>query len=81
MALNADAGYREAMLQLADVSMKQEDALQARAFVERYLGTGPVAPGALILGIEAETALGNEPAAAEYRRQLAEQFPEYANSN
>lgn len=80
MALNADAGYREAMLQLADVSMKQEEPMQARAFVERYLGTGPASAGALIIGMEAESQLGNEPGVREYRRQLAEQFPEYADS-
>jgi type IV pilus assembly protein PilF len=81
LALNADAGYREAMLQLADVSLKRDDPMQARAFVERYLGTGDASPSALIIGLDAETELGNEPAAQEYRRQLAEQFPEYVRSN
>jgi type IV pilus assembly protein PilF len=80
MALNIDAGYREAMLQLADVSMKRGDPMQARAFVERYLGTGDTSPNALILGMQAETELGNEAAAQEYRRQIMEQFPEYART-
>lgn len=80
MALGADAGYREAMLQLADVNMKNDNPLQARAFIERFLGTGTATPGALILGRDIETELDNPSGAEHYRRQLAESFPEYARA-
>ena len=81
--LNANGGYlcRNDKRREGVKSFLQDDPMQARAFVERYLGTGPASAGALIIGMEAETQLGNEPGVREYRRQLAEQFPEYSESS
>lgn len=75
-ALVADAGFREALVQLADVAYAQGNYLQSRAFVERYLASGQATPDALWLGVQAERALGEAQAAADYAQQLRTQFPE-----
>jgi len=75
-AIQADPGYRDALLQLADVTFSRGNALQGRAFLERYLAAGRTTPAALWLGVRIEESLGEAKAAADYATRLKEQFPE-----
>lgn len=77
-ALAADPKYREALLRLAMLGLDTGKPLQARAFLERYHAAGPATADSLVLGIRAETALGDERTAEMYRRRLREEFPQRA---
>jgi type IV pilus assembly protein PilF len=75
-ALSLDATYPEALLQLADVTFSQGNALQARAFLERHVAAAGASPAALWLGVRVEKSLKDNAAAGRYAQQLKEQFPE-----
>ena len=74
-ALARVPGYREALIQLADLNFGTRDYLQAQAFLERYLQYGNATPDALALGARIEAAQGNDEAATEYRERLRREFP------
>lgn len=75
LALRTDPRYREALLQMADVSHLQQNNLQARAFLERYLSIGRPTPAILWLGVQIEQSNGDMAAAADYAKQLKQDFP------
>lgn len=74
-ALAVDPGYADALLQLADVSQRQDRGLQARAFLERYLAAAPPSAAALWLGYQIEQSLGKTAAAADYAERIRRDFP------
>ncbi|MCC7256797.1 MAG: type IV pilus biogenesis/stability protein PilW [Gammaproteobacteria bacterium] len=74
-ALAVDPNYRAALLQLADVTFTRGNALQSRAFLERYLAAAPATPDALWLGVRVEQALGETGAAERYATRLRRDFP------
>lgn len=74
-ALAVDPGYTGVLLQLADVAYARGNHLQARAFLERYLASGPTTPDALWLGVRTERALGGAAAARSYAERLKKDFP------
>ncbi|MDJ0927789.1 MAG: type IV pilus biogenesis/stability protein PilW [Gammaproteobacteria bacterium] len=76
LSLRNNPGYSEALLQLADVAHKRGNDLQARAFLERYLGISRASPAVLWLGVQIEEQLGDIDAAAAYAAQLKSEFPE-----
>jgi type IV pilus assembly protein PilF len=75
-ALDVNRNYAEALLQLADLSLEIDRALQARAFLQRYESVGPVTPHSLELGARVEMAAGDRRTAAEYTRRLRTEFPD-----
>jgi type IV pilus assembly protein PilF len=75
LALRTDPRYREALLQMADVAHQRENNLQARAFLERYLAVGRATPAVLWLGVQIEQSNGDVAAAADYAKQLKQDFP------
>jgi len=79
-ALEVNRNYAEALLQLADLSLEQERALQARAFLQRYEAVGPVTAYSLELGQRIETAAGDRRAAREYAERLRKEFPDSRES-
>lgn len=79
-AIATDPGFRDALLQLADVAFTRQNALQARAFLERYLAAGRATPDALWLGVRVEKALGERTMAARYAERLKKEFPESAQT-
>ncbi|RMF96745.1 MAG: type IV pilus biogenesis/stability protein PilW [Gammaproteobacteria bacterium] len=81
LALRSNPGYAEALLQLADVAYRREHHLQARAFLERYLGVSEPNPAALWLGVQIEQALGDVQAASRYAAELKSRFPESAETS
>lgn len=74
-ALAIDPDYGDALLQMAGVSLQREHALQARAFLERYLAAENATPGALWLGYRIEQSLGQAAEAARYAEWLKREFP------
>lgn len=76
-ALDLNPQNATAMEQLAWVKYLQGDLMGARAFISRFERIAEPVPDMLWLGAQTETALGDEEAAADYRRQLSRRFPGY----
>jgi type IV pilus assembly protein PilF len=77
-ALEYQANYAPALLELQRISYRNGNYLSAKAFLQRYLEVAEHTPGTLWVGIQTELALGNRELAFQYRRLLLEKF---ANSN
>lgn len=76
-ALEANPQNPTAMAQLAWVSYRQGEYMSARAFLSRYDRIADPSAEVLWLGAQTEAALGDHQAAAEYRNQLAAQYPDF----
>ena len=75
LAVSQRAQYSEALLQMAGVSFERVNFLQARAFLQRYLGMAPASAEVLLLGYQVEKALGDAAAADDFAGRLRRQFP------
>jgi type IV pilus assembly protein PilF len=75
-ALALRPNYPEALLQLGEISFMEQNYIQARAFVSRYMAASP--PNALVLwlGYRTETALRDFDAANSFADQLLKGFPD-----
>lgn len=76
-ALELNPQNAVALEQLAWVKYVQGDMMGTRAFISRYERIAEPVPDMLWLAAQTETALGDEQAAADYRRQLSRRFPDY----
>lgn len=74
-ALVIQPNSSEALLQLGDLMMERNDALAARAMVQRYLAVNKPTPEVYWLGVRAERRAGDATAAAGYARRLQAEFP------
>jgi type IV pilus assembly protein PilF len=74
-ALAENPNYGDALLQLAEITLEGGEALQARAFIERYLAANPPSSGALWLAVRIERALNDNAAAGRYADTLLKEFP------
>lgn len=75
-ALEVNRTYGEALLQMADLSLEMDEALQARAFAQRYEAVAPATPASLELGRNIELAAGDRRAAQAYALRLQREFPD-----
>jgi type IV pilus assembly protein PilF len=75
-ALELRPAYGEALIQMAALKFRGEDFLAARAFLQRYLAANPSSAPVLYLGVQIETSLGDQRAAADYQDRLTRNFPE-----
>lgn len=75
-ALQIDPKFRDALLQLAELSYQQQKDLQARAFLQRLDAAGAMTPAALWLGYQVEMRLGDRRAARQYAGQLLRDYPD-----
>lgn len=75
-ALAQRTPYAEALVQMAGVSLERGQALQARAFLERYLGQARADAPALLLGYRIEVAIGDAATAEGFATRLRSEFPE-----
>ena len=75
-ALEVRQNYPDALLQLAVMKYEQDNALGARAFVERLLSSSKPSPDALLLAWRIEQKLGDERAAADYADELQSRYPD-----
>jgi type IV pilus assembly protein PilF len=60
---------------MASLQFDNGNALQARAFLQRYQDVAPPTAGSLWLGYRIEVNLGDSAAAGEYARKLRKEFP------
>jgi len=74
-ALKKNPFYPQALLNMARVSLQQQQYLSARAYLQRFQEVARHTPESLAVGIEAETALGDRDAVASYRLLLKNNFP------
>lgn len=75
-ALAINPRFPEALYQMARLSFKQKQYLEARAFIQRFNAVAPQPrPEVLLLGVRTEKALRNNRAAADYAKKLRTLFP------
>ncbi|EGV51577.1 type IV pilus biogenesis/stability protein PilW [Candidatus Endoriftia persephone] len=75
-ALGANDRFFLALYQMAGMMLEQENHLAARDYIERYHQQVAATAGSLWMGIQIETALGDEEKAAKYKRLLRGKFPD-----
>jgi type IV pilus assembly protein PilF len=69
-------GFAEATFQLANLEMLHGQLHDARAQIDRYIGTYSATPDLLQLGIRVAHALGDPVAQQNYERRLRADFPD-----
>ncbi len=75
-ALELNPRLAKALLEMADISLEQFDALEARGYLQRYHAATAATPRSLLLGYEIELDLGNEGLQESYAVRLRTEFPE-----
>jgi type IV pilus assembly protein PilF len=73
-ALSVRPTYGEALIQMASLMHESAEDLTARAFLQRYLAANEASAAVLYLGVNIESALGDERAVEEYRSQIFTDF-------
>ncbi|MDX1403036.1 MAG: type IV pilus biogenesis/stability protein PilW [Woeseiaceae bacterium] len=79
-ALERRATYGEALIQMAALKHRTGDNFNASAFLQRYLASNEASAAVLYLGIQVETANGNDRAATDYLNRLLREFPDSAEA-
>ena len=79
-ALRYNANYAEALLQMALLMYSNENAMQARAFVQRFLMANAATAEVLFLGVQIENALGDDAARTQLANRLLRDFPTSAEA-
>ncbi len=74
-ALAINPKQADALLQMAELTQKAGNGLQARAFLERHASVAPASAQTLWLGRTIELGLGDTEQAARYSRRLKDEFP------
>lgn len=64
------------LLSMAEIGIKTDRYLMARAYIERYHSVTPPGPDSLWIQIQAEKALGAKDYYLKYARQLIKDFPD-----
>ena len=76
-ALKRNPAYAASLEEMAKLSFESGNALQARAFLERYEAAGhAMTPELLLLGVRVEKTLGNRAALKDYAAKLRRRFPD-----
>ncbi len=79
-ALEIDGQMAPALLQMTDLSLQLDRALQARAYLQRYRDVAQMTARALWLGVQIERQLGNHEDEASYALQLQKNYPDSAQT-
>jgi type IV pilus assembly protein PilF len=74
-ALDRKSNYGEALLQLCLLKYQNEDYLNARAFLQRYMSGNVTTAGILYLASRIEDKLGNDRGRSQFENQLIREFP------
>lgn len=77
-AVSIDPKFPDGLAQMAILSYRLQQYLQARAFLQRYESVGRTSADMLLLGMRTEQQLGDREASSEYARRLKQNFPEMA---
>jgi type IV pilus assembly protein PilF len=75
-ALTAKSTYPSALIKMAEVSLRQEKNLSARAYLERYHGEINPTAASLWLGVQIERRLRDLAKSNEYRARLLKEYPD-----
>lgn len=75
-ALERKSTYGEALLQLCLMKYQQQDYMNARAFLQRFMSSNRSTAGVLFLAAEIEGKLGNDAGRQEFVNQLLRDYPE-----
>lgn len=75
-ALAYDPASAVALYNLSELSLRQGQALSARAFLQRLEAQGPLNAEALLLAVRIERALGSVDIAEDYADALLRRFPD-----
>ncbi|MGB5275799.1 MAG: type IV pilus biogenesis/stability protein PilW [Gammaproteobacteria bacterium] len=75
-ALRDQPKYANALLSMAEVGIKTDKYLMARAYIQRYHAVANASAESLWLQVQAEKALGAEDHYIKYARQLRKQYPD-----
>ena len=75
-ALREQPNYAGALLSMADIGVKTEKYLMARAYIQRFHAVAKPSAESLWLQIQAERALGAKEHYLKYARQLLKDFPD-----
>lgn len=79
--LDVNPNEPSALEALAVLHLEKGDALRARAFIQRREAVAPVSAEMLVLAASVEEAAGADSVAADYRRRLNRDFPDYSPPN
>jgi type IV pilus assembly protein PilF len=74
-ALEIDPNYGAALLAMAQLDLDQNQAFQARGYMQRFESAGQATPESLLLGYRIATSLGDKESATSYLNRLQDQFP------
>jgi type IV pilus assembly protein PilF len=75
-ALRDQPSYAGALISMAEIGVKTQKYLMARAYIQRYHAVARPSAESLWLQIQAEKALGAEDHYLKYARQLLKEFPD-----
>jgi type IV pilus assembly protein PilF len=75
-ALRDQPNYAGALISMAEIGVKTEKYLMARAYIQRYHAVARPSAESLWLQVQAEKALGAEDHYMKYARQLLKEFPD-----
>jgi type IV pilus assembly protein PilF len=75
-SLDYDDSLGSSLLPMAEVSYRKGAFLRARAFLQRYEAVGLMNEESLSLGYRIEQQLGDDEAAARYRDELIDRYPD-----
>jgi type IV pilus assembly protein PilF len=75
-ALRDQPNYAGALLSMAEIGIKTDKYLMARAYIQRYHAVARPSAESLWLQVQAEKALGAEDHYLKYARQLLKEFPD-----
>ena len=75
-ALSINPRVPTALLQMSDISFRQENYLSARGYLQRYQSVARHTPASLTLGIKIEKQLGDRNAVSSYEMLLRNNYPD-----
>jgi len=75
-ALRDQPNYAGALISMAEIGVKTQKYLMARAYIQRYHALAKPSAESLWLQVQAEKALGAEDHYMKYARQLLKEFPD-----
>ncbi len=75
-ALELNAQFSPALLQMARLNVNQKNYMSARAYLQRFHAVARPSPESLWLGIQTERVLGDKNAEASYSMLLKNGFPD-----
>ena len=75
-SLRVEPGLAGSLISMAEVGVKTERYLMARAYIQRYHAVRPATSESLWIQVQAEKALGAKNHYIKYARQLINEFPD-----